>query len=78
MSDVGGGAGIDMDGTKLQQSIYALYDAGLGYQINGHLSADLFGTNLTNKKYYQRINTFQDGNIFGEPRAVSLTLRAEF
>ncbi len=70
--------GIDMDGTKLQQSGYAIYDAGIGYQINEHLSADLLGTNLSNKKYYQRINTFQDGNIFGDPRAVSLTLRAKF
>lgn len=70
--------GIGMNGTKLQQSGYALYDAGIGYQINENLSADLLGTNLGNKKYYQRINTFQDGNIFGDPRAVSFTLRAKF
>lgn len=69
---------LDMDGTKLRQGGYALYDAGVGYQINENLSADLLGTNLGDKKYYQRINTFQDGNIFGDPRAVSLTLRAKF
>lgn len=69
---------IGMDGTKLRQSGYALYDAGIGYQITPNLSADLLGTNLTDKKYYQRINTFQDGNIFGDPRAVSMTLRAKF
>ncbi|WP_338001317.1 TonB-dependent siderophore receptor [Pseudomonas brassicae] len=69
---------IDMDGTKLRQSGYALYDAGIGYQITQHLSADLLATNLTDKKYFQRINTFQDGNIFGDPRAVSMTLRARF
>lgn len=70
--------GIGMNGTKLRQSGYALYDAGIGYQINENLSADLLGTNLTDKKYFQRINTFQDGNIFGDPRAVSMTLRAKF
>ena len=69
---------IGMNGTKLRQSGYALYDAGVGYQITQNLSADLLGTNLANKKYYQRINTFQDGNIFGDPRAVSMTLRAKF
>ena len=69
---------IDMDGTKLRQSGYALYDAGIGYQITQHLSADLLATNLTDKKYFQRINTFQDGNIFGDPRAVSMTVRARF
>ncbi|MOA18296.1 Fe(3+)-pyochelin receptor precursor [compost metagenome] len=67
-----------MDGTKLRQSGYALYDAGIGYQITQNFSADLLGTNLTDKKYFQRINTFQDGNIFGDPRAVSMTLRAKF
>jgi outer membrane receptor for ferric coprogen and ferric-rhodotorulic acid len=70
--------GIGMDGTKLRQSGYALYDAGIGYQITQNLSADLLATNLTDKKYLQRINTFQDGNIFGAPRAVSMTLRAKF
>ncbi|MBD9415241.1 TonB-dependent siderophore receptor [Pseudomonas sp. PDM16] len=69
---------IDMNGTKLRQSGYALYDVGVGYQITEELSADLLGTNLGNKKYFQRINTFQDGNIYGDPRAVSLTLRAKF
>lgn len=69
---------IGMDGTKLRQSGYALYDAGIGYQITQNFSADLLGTNLTDKKYFQRINTFQDGNIFGDPRAVSMTLRAKF
>ncbi|MNH31434.1 Fe(3+)-pyochelin receptor precursor [compost metagenome] len=67
-----------MYGTKLQQGGYALYDVGINYQVNENLSADLLATNLTDKKYYQRINTFQDGNIFGDPRAVSLTLRAKF
>lgn len=70
--------GIGMNGTKLRQGGYALYDAGIGYQITQNLSADLLGTNLADKKYFQRINTFQDGNIFGDPRAVSMTLRAKF
>ena len=63
---------------KLQQGGYTLFDAGLGYQITPQLSADLLVTNLTDKKYYQRINTMQDGNIWGDPRAATMTLRATF
>jgi outer membrane receptor for ferric coprogen and ferric-rhodotorulic acid len=63
---------------KLQQSGYTLFDAGFGYQITPQLSADMLVTNLTDKKYYQRINTMQDGNIWGDPRAATLTLRAKF
>lgn len=63
---------------KLQQSGYTLFDAGFGYQITPQLSADFLVTNLTDKKYYQRINTFQDGNIWGDPRAATMTLRAKF
>ena len=63
---------------KLQQGGYTLFDAGVGYQITPQLSADLLVTNLTDKKYYQRINTMQDGNIWGNPRAATLTLRARF
>lgn len=67
-----------LDDAKLQQSGYTLFDAGVGYQITPQLSADLLATNLTDKKYYQRINTMQDGNIWGDPRAATLTLRAKF
>ena len=67
-----------MGDAKLQQSGYTLFDVGAGYRINPQLSADLLVTNLTDKKYYQRINTFQDGNIWGDPRTATLTLRAKF
>lgn len=63
---------------KLEQGGYTLFDAGVGYQITPELSADVLVTNLTDKKYYQRINTFQDGNIWGDPRAATMTLRAKF
>ena len=67
-----------LDDAKLRQSGYTLFDAGFGYQITPQLSADFLVTNLTDKKYYQRINTFQDGNIWGDPRAATMTLRAKF
>lgn len=63
---------------RLQQSGYTLFDASVGYQITPKVSADLLVTNLGDKKYYQRINTPIDGNIYGDPRAAMLTLRAKF
>jgi len=63
---------------KLEQGGYTLFDAGMGYQITPQLSADVLVTNLTDKKYYQRINNPIDGNIWGDPRAATLTLRAKF
>ena len=63
---------------KLEQGGYTLFDAGFGYQITPQLSADVLATNLTDKKYYQRINNPIDGNIWGDPRAATLTLRAKF
>jgi outer membrane receptor for ferric coprogen and ferric-rhodotorulic acid len=69
---------FNINDAVLKQSGYTLFDAGVGYQITPQLSADLLVTNLTDKKYYQRINTFQDGNIWGDPRAATMTLRAKF
>lgn len=67
-----------LGGAKLEQDGYTLFDAGVGYQITPEVSADVLVTNLTDKKYYQRINTPIDGNIWGDPRAATLTLRARF
>ena len=71
-------ASFGINDVKLEQGGYTLFDAGVGYQITPQLSADVLVTNLTDKKYYQRINNPIDGNIWGDPRAATLTLRAKF
>ncbi len=71
-------ARFGINDTKLEQGGYTLFDAGVGYQITPQLSADVLVTNLTDKKYYQRINNPIDGNIWGDPRAATMTLRAKF
>lgn len=71
-------AAARINDVKLEQGGYTLFDAGVGYQITPQLSADVLATNLTDKKYYQRINNPVDGNIWGDPRAATLTLRAKF
>ncbi|EAR21790.1 TonB-dependent siderophore receptor [Nitrococcus mobilis] len=65
------------DGERLTQSGYATVDARLGYRVNQRLSVSLNVTNIFDKKYYQRINTVNSGNLFGQPRAFMLTLRGQ-
>jgi hypothetical protein len=52
---------------RLQQGGFTMFDIGACYQIT-----------LTDKKYYQCINTMQDGNIWGDPRTITLTLDSRF
>jgi len=65
-------------GARLEQGGYATVDVKLGYDINSHLDAALHVTNLFDRKYYQTISSPRSQNIFGEPRAVMLTLRARY
>ncbi|WP_439503130.1 hypothetical protein [Methylophaga sp.] len=55
-----------------------MFDIGACYQITRQFSANLLLINLTDKKYYQCINTMQDGNIWGDPRTITLTLDSRF
>ncbi|AZW30966.1 TonB-dependent siderophore receptor [Bordetella bronchiseptica GA96-01] len=65
-------------GARLEQGGYATVDMKLGYAFNRNLDAALNITNLFDRKYYQTISSPRSQNIFGEPRAVMLTLRARY
>ncbi len=65
------------DGERLTQSGYTTVDARLGYDITQHVAVSLNVTNILDKKYYQRINTVNSGNLFGQPRAFMLTVRGQ-
>ncbi|KGD89859.1 hypothetical protein JL37_17950 [Achromobacter sp. RTa] len=66
------------NGARLQQGGYATVDLKLGYEINRHLDAALNVTNLFDRKFYQTISSPRSQNVFGEPRAFMLTLRAKY
>ena len=63
---------------RLQQGGFTMFDIGACYQITRQFSANLLLINLTDKKYSQCINTMQDGNIWGDPRTITLTLDSRF
>ena len=61
----------------VRQDAYFLASANVGYTFNDSLSANLQANNLFDEKYYQQVG-FYDGVYWGEPRNVTLSLRAKF
>jgi outer-membrane receptor for ferric coprogen and ferric-rhodotorulic acid len=63
--------------TNVSQDAYILANLMARYRFNEKLSAQLNVDNLFDKTYYRRVG-FYNGGYFGEPRRVTLTLRAAF
>ncbi|CAO3962158.1 TonB-dependent siderophore receptor [Achromobacter mucicolens] len=66
------------NGARLEQGGYATVDMKIGYEINRNLDVALNVTNLFDRKYYATISSPRSQNIFGEPQAFLLTLRAKY
>ncbi len=69
------------DSNSLSLPSYTTFDAFLGYRITDTMHAQLNVKNIADKRYY--VNASTSGDTFrstfpGEPRAISLTLRATF
>ena len=47
------------------------------YKINDHVNLALNVDNLFDEKYYRRVG-FYNGGYFGEPRRVTVSVRAAF
>ncbi len=82
--DVGGGVRVQSrtyktSGTiELNQGMYALWDARVGYRVNKNLSTALNVNNVFDKKYYRTLGSERGGNWYGEPRSFMLTLQARY
>lgn len=63
---------------EFTQSGYAIWNARIGYDINKHASLSLNINNVFDKTYYRTVGSSSDGNWYGEPRNVILTLRASY
>lgn len=57
---------------------YALLNAQVGYQINDNLSVNLSVDNLLDKTYYERVSGVSRQNYYGEPRRVTVALKARY
>ncbi|MNH23541.1 Fe(3+)-pyochelin receptor precursor [compost metagenome] len=60
------------------QGGYAITTAQVGYKFNEHLSAKLTANNLFDRTYYERVDSSWGSNFYGEPRNLTLTLRAKY
>ncbi|MGF7112509.1 outer membrane receptor for ferric coprogen and ferric-rhodotorulic acid [Pseudomonas laurylsulfatiphila] len=63
---------------KFQQGGYAITTAQVGYKFNENLSSTLTANNLFDRKYYDRVDASWGTNFYGDPRTVTLSLRAQY
>ncbi|RAR85326.1 outer membrane receptor for ferric coprogen and ferric-rhodotorulic acid [Paracidovorax anthurii] len=83
---VGGGARVQSDAyatvgsVTARQGGYALFDALLAYRIDRTYTVQLNVNNLSDKTYYSKFspNSTYFNNYYGDPRNVTLSLRADF
>lgn len=81
---VGGGVQAQSDTyarsgkAEARQGGYAVYNAVVNYQFDDNYSVQLNANNLFDKYYYKKISATGIGYYYGDPRNVSLTLRAAF
>lgn len=64
--------------TKITQDPYAVWSARIGYQFNENVSAALSVDNIFDKRYYQTIGAPAWGSMYGDPRTVTVSLKAKF
>ncbi|MGA4633137.1 TonB-dependent siderophore receptor [Pseudomonas solani] len=60
------------------QGGYSVATAQVGYKFDQHLSATLTANNLFDRTYYERVDSSWGSNFYGEPRNLTLTLRASY
>ncbi|MNW21129.1 Fe(3+)-pyochelin receptor precursor [compost metagenome] len=63
---------------KFKQGGYAVTSAQVGYKFNEHLSSTLTANNLFDRKYYDRVDASWGTNFYGDPRTLTLSLRAQY
>jgi len=70
---------LDQTATDTVNNSYLLWNASITYLIN-QWELNLFGKNLTNKKYYSSLVTSLTGapGIVGSPRVIGLGISKEF
>ncbi|WP_432383301.1 TonB-dependent siderophore receptor [Duganella sp. P38] len=66
----------DDDSVTMGEGGRAVWDLNGSYRINSKWSAQLNVNNLFDKHYYSMLGSLRRGNYFGEPRSISLMLRA--
>lgn len=63
---------------RFEQSGYGIATAQVGYKINDNLSTTLTANNLFDRKYYDRVDASWGTNFYGDPRTLTLAVRAQY
>ncbi|MBL8267053.1 TonB-dependent siderophore receptor, partial [Steroidobacter sp.] len=63
---------------RYTQGGYSLWNASVQYRLSERWSAALYADNIFDKTYYAALNSSTGGNIYGEPRNLTLRLQAKF
>jgi len=63
---------------KSEQDAYAILKMNIIYRFSEKMTASLVINNLLDKTYYSGIRSVSIGNVYGDPRNATLTLRASF
>lgn len=69
---------VTSGGVTLRQGTYGLVNARIGYRFSERVSAALNVANLFDKRYYQSLSSSAWNNRYGDPRNITLTVRAEY
>jgi iron complex outermembrane receptor protein/outer membrane receptor for ferric coprogen and ferric-rhodotorulic acid len=63
---------------RLVSGDYALLNAQVAYQINDRVGVSLTVDNLLDKTYYEKVGNLGRQNFYGEPRRITLALKARY
>lgn len=63
---------------RFAEGAYAILNASVRYEFNERWSVGLYGDNLSNKTYIQKVGLPYSENIYGTPRSFMLTLRGSW
>ncbi|PWB32896.1 TonB-dependent siderophore receptor [Pseudomonas sp. SDI] len=67
-----------LGGDNITEGGYAVWNARIGYRIDDTWSLALNGNNLFDRRYYTTVGTEGFGNFYGEPRNMTLSVKADF
>lgn len=68
----------NFQGIRLQSDGYTIASLQAGYRLSEKYKIALNVENAFDKKYWERLSSLSDGNFYGSPRSVVLTLRGKW
>lgn len=65
-------------GGKIWQGGYSVWNGRVAYQVDKNYSVAVNANNIFDKRYYSSVGWLNASSVFGEPRNLTLTLKADF